>query len=86
VDVTEWLCRRFQLLTGRTNVWLAFQLNLSVILYFVWARHLFPANRRGGRAHRRRHFLQRRPLRPFQTVFKIRRLVESEAFRRVARV
>lgn len=38
VDVTEWLCRRFQVLTGRTNVWLAFQLtNLSVILYFVWA-------------------------------------------------
>ncbi len=38
VDFTEWLCRRFQVLTGRTNVWLAFQLtNLSVILYFVWA-------------------------------------------------
>jgi sterol desaturase/sphingolipid hydroxylase (fatty acid hydroxylase superfamily) len=38
VDFTEWLCRRFQALTGRTNVWLAFQLtNLSVILYFVWA-------------------------------------------------
>jgi hypothetical protein len=38
VDVTEWLCRRFQVLTGRTNVWLAFQLtNLSVILYFIWA-------------------------------------------------
>lgn len=38
VDLTEWLCRRFQALTGRTNVWLAFQLtNLSVILYFIWA-------------------------------------------------
>jgi hypothetical protein len=35
---TEWLCRRFQLLTGRTNVWLALQLtNLSIIVYFVWA-------------------------------------------------
>jgi hypothetical protein len=36
--VTEWFCRRFQLLTGRTNVWLAFQLtNLSVVVYFLWA-------------------------------------------------
>jgi hypothetical protein len=35
---TEWLCRRFQLLTGRTNVWLAVQLtNLSIVVYFVWA-------------------------------------------------
>ena len=38
LNVTEWLCRRFQLLTGRTNVWLAFQLtNLSIVIYFVWA-------------------------------------------------
>jgi hypothetical protein len=38
LNVTEWLCRRFQLLTGRTNVWLAFQLtNLSIVVYFVWA-------------------------------------------------
>jgi hypothetical protein len=38
LDATEWLCRRFQLLTGRTNVWLAVQLtNLSIVLYFVWA-------------------------------------------------
>src|SRR5262245_43795872 len=42
VDVTEWLCRKFQVLTGRTNVWLAVQLtNLSVILYFVWAALYF---------------------------------------------
>ena len=34
----ERACRRFQLLTGRTNVWLAFQLtNLSIVVYFVWA-------------------------------------------------
>lgn len=34
----EWLCQRFQLLTGRTNVWLAVQLtNLSVAIYFTWA-------------------------------------------------
>ena len=38
LDATEWLCRRFQVLTGRTNVWLAFQLtNLSIVVFFVWA-------------------------------------------------
>jgi hypothetical protein len=38
LDATEWLCRRFQVLTGRTNVWLALQLtNLSIVVYFVWA-------------------------------------------------
>jgi hypothetical protein len=38
LDVTEWASRRFQRLTGRTNVWLALQLtNLSILLYFVWA-------------------------------------------------
>ena len=38
LNVTERFCRRFQLLTGRTNVWLAVQLtNLSIIVYFVWA-------------------------------------------------
>jgi hypothetical protein len=37
LDATEWCCRRFQVLTGRTNVWLAAQLtNLSIIVYFVW--------------------------------------------------
>ena len=38
LNLTEWVCRKFQLLTGRTNVWLAGQLtNLSIIAYFVWA-------------------------------------------------
>lgn len=38
LSLTERFCRRFQLLTGRTNVWLAFQLtNLSIVVYFVWA-------------------------------------------------
>jgi hypothetical protein len=42
LNLTEWLCRRFQLLTGRTNVWLAVQLtNLSIIVYFVWAALYF---------------------------------------------
>src|SRR5262245_33847206 len=37
LNVAESLCRRFQVLTGRTNVWLAVQLtNLSVVVYFVW--------------------------------------------------
>jgi hypothetical protein len=38
LNLTEWCCRKFQLLTGRTNVWLAVQLtNLNIIVYFVWA-------------------------------------------------
>src|SRR6266542_38168 len=38
LKLTERACRRFQRLTGRTNVWLAVQLtNLSIIVYFVWA-------------------------------------------------
>ena len=38
VDLTERFCHKFQLLTGRTNVWLAVQLtNVSIIVYFVWA-------------------------------------------------
>ena len=42
VDLTEALCRRFQMLTGRTNVWLAMQLtNLSIVVYFVWAAALY---------------------------------------------
>ena len=38
LDMIERACRRFQRLTGRTNVWLAAQLtNLSIIVYFLWA-------------------------------------------------
>jgi hypothetical protein len=38
LNLTERSCRRFQRLTGKTNVWLAVQLtNLSIIVYFVWA-------------------------------------------------
>lgn len=37
LDFVEWCCRRFQVLTGRTNIWLAIQLtNVSIIVYFVW--------------------------------------------------
>src|SRR5262245_18585676 len=42
LDFTEWMCRRFQVLTGRTNVWLAFQLtNLSMVVYFTWVATLY---------------------------------------------
>ena len=42
LNVIERACRGFQRLTGRTNVWLAFQLtNLSIIVYFVWAAAAF---------------------------------------------
>jgi hypothetical protein len=42
LNVAELLCRRFQAWTGRTNVWLAFQLtNLSVIIYFIWVGALY---------------------------------------------
>ena len=42
LNLTEQLCRRFQTWTGRTNVWLAFQLtNLSIIVYFIWVAGLY---------------------------------------------
>ena len=42
LNATEWACRKFQVLTGRTNVWLAMQLtNISIIIYFVWATLYF---------------------------------------------
>jgi hypothetical protein len=42
LNLTERMCRRFQVWTGRTNVWLAFQLtNLSVVIYFVWVAGLY---------------------------------------------
>jgi hypothetical protein len=42
LNATEWCCRRFQELTGKTNVWLAVQLtNLSIVVYFVWAGFYF---------------------------------------------
>jgi hypothetical protein len=42
LDLTEWVCRRFQAWTGRTNVWLAFQLtNLSIALYFAWVAAIY---------------------------------------------
>ena len=38
LNLIERACRRFQRLTGKTNLWLAAQLtNLSIIVYVVWA-------------------------------------------------
>jgi signal transduction histidine kinase len=38
LNALERVCRKFQVLTGRTNVWLAVQLtNLSIVVYFIWA-------------------------------------------------
>ena len=43
LDLTERICHKIQMLTGRTNVWIAFQLtNLSVIVYFAWVALYFP--------------------------------------------
>jgi len=37
LDLVEWLCRKVQWLTGKTNVWIAAQLtNLSIVIYFIW--------------------------------------------------
>jgi hypothetical protein len=42
LNFTERICHRFQIWTGRTNVWLAFQLtNLSIVLYFIWVADLY---------------------------------------------
>jgi hypothetical protein len=42
LDFTEKLCRSFQVWTGRTNVWLAFQFtNLSIVVYFIWVIGLY---------------------------------------------
>jgi hypothetical protein len=38
LNLVELLCRKFQVLTGKSNVWLAIQLtNLSIVVYFLWA-------------------------------------------------
>lgn len=50
LDLTERLCRRFQVLTGRTNVWLAVQFtNLSIVVFFVWTGAFLQFGGRGTR-------------------------------------
>ena len=86
LNLTEWACRRFQVLTGRTNVWLAVQLtNLSIIVYFVWAGVYFWNSGVAGRM----------ALGLFcggllyvltQTIFKVPiEAYENDAYRRVAK-
>jgi hypothetical protein len=86
LNLTEWFCRQFQLLTGRTNVWLAVQFtNLSIIVYFVWAGVYFWAS----------DVLARLALGLFccgllyvltQTIFKVPiEAYENDAYRRVAK-
>jgi hypothetical protein len=86
LNLTEWLCRKFQVLTGRTNVWLAVQVtNLSIVVYFVWAGVIFWS----------RDALARVALGLFcsallyvltQTIFKVSiEAYETAAYRRVAK-
>jgi len=87
LNLTERICRRFQRWTGRTNVWLAFQLtNLSIVVYFIWvggfymlsgsvALRVFVALFCGGV-----FFVLTRTV--FRTSID---LAESEAYRRVAK-
>jgi hypothetical protein len=86
LDVIEWFCQKLQVLTGRTNVWLAVQLtNLSIVVYFVWAGMYFLNS----------DWVTRVVLAAFcggllylltQTVFKISiEAAENNAYRRVAK-
>jgi hypothetical protein len=85
LNVTESLCRKFQVLTGRTNVWLAGQLtNLSVVVYFVWVVLHFWT---GGIAERLivGTFCTALVYLLSQTILKVPiELYESGAYRRVA--
>lgn len=86
LDAAQWCCRKFQMLTGRTNVWLAVQLtNVSIIMYFVlWAGVYFWADDLAPRI-----FLALFSIVLMyaltQTVFKVSiEEAENQAYRRVA--
>jgi hypothetical protein len=85
LNLTESVCRRFQLLTGRTNVWLALQLtNLSIIVYFVWAGVYFWISGLAGRLALGL-FCAGLMYTLTQTIFKVPiETYESHAYRRVA--
>ena len=86
LNAIEWLCRRFQVVTGRTNVWLAFQLtNLSIIVYFIWAALLF-WNRDTGTRVAVGIFCGVLLYVLTQTIFKVPiETYENSAYRRVAK-
>jgi hypothetical protein len=86
LNLTERLCRRFQVLTGRTNVWLAVQLtNLSIIVYFVSAGLYFWSGDIASRVLLAL-FCGGLLYALTQTVFKVPiEVYETDAYRRVAR-
>lgn len=86
LNLTERSCRRFQVLTGRTNVWLAVQLtNLSIIVYFVWAGMYFSIADPGARLLVAL-FCGGLLFVLSQTIFKVPiEVYENNAFRRVAK-
>jgi len=86
LNLAESWCRKFQALTGRTNVWLAVQLtNLSIVVYFVWALLFFSRNGLTGRILLGVFFCGLLYLLT-QTIFKDSiELHESNAYRRVAK-
>jgi len=86
LTITERLCRRFQLLTGLTNVWLAVQLtNLSIIVYFVWAGAYFVSSDLAPRIFIAL-FSAIVLYALTQTVFKVPiEMAENSAYRRVAK-
>jgi hypothetical protein len=86
LNLTEWSCRQFQLLTGKTNVWLAVQFtNLNIIVYFVWAGVYFWSS--GGAARTALGLFCAGLLYVLtQTIFKVPiEAYENDAYRRVAK-
>jgi len=86
LNLIEWFCRKMQLLTGWTNVWLAFQLtNLSVIVYFVWAGLYLWSSDDSALRILLASFFGLLVYVLSQTIFKVSvEMQESNAYRRVA--
>jgi hypothetical protein len=86
LNLTEGFCRKFQVLTGRTNVWLAVQLtNLSIIVYFVWAAVYFWSSGVAARVALGL-FCGGLLYALTQTIFKVSiEAYENDAYRRVAK-
>jgi hypothetical protein len=86
LDLIESCCRKLQVLTGRTNVWLAVQLtNLSIVVYFVWAGTFFVISDRPTRVLVAVFCVGLLYLLT-QTVFRVSiEAAENSAYRRVAK-
>jgi hypothetical protein len=87
LNLIERMCRRFQVWTGRTNVWLAFQLtNLSIVIYFVWAAVLYWVSANVGLRAFVALFCGGVFFMLTRTLFKTSiELAETEAYRRLAK-